>query len=67
MVLHAESGVGKTSVMAKVYKLIPEWFGEVSDQCIRFTLYFHPSDTVPGNCHISNYENALCVSFSGIY
>ena len=39
MVLYAESGVGKTSVMAKVYKLIPEWFGEVSVQFIRFAIY----------------------------
>ena len=39
MVLYAESGVGKTSVMAKVYKLIPEWFGDVSVQFVRFTTY----------------------------
>ncbi len=29
MVVYAKSGVGKTSVLAKVYDLIPEWFSKV--------------------------------------
>ena len=36
LVLYADSGAGKTSLMAKIFTLLPQWFGADMFRCIRF-------------------------------
>jgi hypothetical protein len=36
ILVHAESGAGKTSLMAKVFELVPEWLGKKTVRVVRF-------------------------------